>query len=438
MDFFKAKRFGRYLKSTAEKGPDAENRQAPEEVPKPGNGAVSPKGDGDDSAADLETDGEEEEGDDFIMNEVKRRLRELKKNSCMVLIPEEPCPEGEEEEEEVEEGERGLSSRQWRESEVEDVFPWCGFSTLYGEYGERMLFFERIIAQHSQNAEHRGTERAAASRRLVSGYRRLSFKRRDQLAEESQRLHQRQDEAEESLQSLEMAYAAHLSLTWEALHCQYTQLRQKTLVQADNSLSYCSSAQAFQQFQVLLQRFVENEPFEPGSRAEIYARARLAMPKLLQVPSFQGLELEDKERGDMDSPVLAADLLKAIGESVLIFRLFLKAEKAKASGGATSVARHGCAAALQQARTSLSKREMKLKELLRKRKGWKKQSSSWPAALEDVELLFGLIDLRVVSRVLRMVSITREQVLWCEEKMSKLGFSESKLQRDGAPLLFPC
>lgn len=86
----------------------------------------------------------------------------------------------------------------------------------------------------------------------------------------------------------------------------------------------------------------------------------------------------------------------------------------------------------------LLQREMKLKELLRKRKTWKKGASSWPAALEDVELLFGLIDLRVVSRVLRVSSITREQVLWCEEKMSKLGFSESKLQRDGAPLLFPC
>lgn len=86
----------------------------------------------------------------------------------------------------------------------------------------------------------------------------------------------------------------------------------------------------------------------------------------------------------------------------------------------------------------LLQREMKLKELLRKRKTWKKGASSWPAALEDVELLLGLIDLRVVSRVLRVSSITREQVLWCEEKMSKLGFSESKLQRDGAPLLFPC
>lgn len=156
MEFFKAKRLSRYLKSKAEKGPDAENRQAPEEVPKPGDGAASPIGESGDSAANMETEGEEEEGDDLIMSEVKRRLRELKKNSCMVLIPEEPYPEGEEEEAEEEaeegEGEGGLSSRQWRESEVGEVFPWCGFSTIYGEYCERMLFFARIISQHSQNA----------------------------------------------------------------------------------------------------------------------------------------------------------------------------------------------------------------------------------------------------------------------------------------------
>lgn len=57
---------------------------------------------------------------------------------------------------------------------------------------------------------------------------------------------------------------------------------------------------------------------------------------------------------------------------------------------------------------------------------------------EEVELLFGLIDIKVVSRVLRMVRISKEQLLWCEEKMSKLDIPESKLQRDGSPVLFPC
>lgn len=127
-----------------------------------------------------------------------------------------------------------------------------------------------------------------------------------------------------------MAYAAHLSLTWEALHCQYTQLRQKILVQADRSLSYCSAAQAFQQFQVLLQRFLENEPFEPGSRAEIYARARLAMPKLLQVPSFQG-------GGREDSGLLLYGLISAILVDLELFNARSQGWSWRARSAATRI-----------------------------------------------------------------------------------------------------
>lgn len=80
-------------------------------------------------------------------------------------------------------------------------------------------------------------------------------------------------------------------------------------------------------------------------------------------------------------------------------------------------------------------KKIKLKELQRKKKGWKKKS--WPPTAEEVELFFALIDIKVMSRVLKMTKISKEQLLWCEEKMSKLDFSGSKLQRNGSPLLFP-
>ena len=48
-----------------------------------------------------------------------------------------------------------------------------------------------------------------------------------------------------------------------------------------------------------------------------------------------------------------------------------------------------------------------------------------------------LIDLKVVSRVLRMKCISEEQVHWCEGKMSKVKVMEGKLQRDSSPLFFP-
>ena len=55
-----------------------------------------------------------------------------------------------------------------------------------------------------------------------------------------------------------------------------------------------------------------------------------------------------------------------------------------------------------------------------------------------MEILMSLIDLKVVSRVLRMAEITQEQLHWCEDKMSKIRiFEGKKLQRDSSPLFFP-
>lgn len=80
-------------------------------------------------------------------------------------------------------------------------------------------------------------------------------------------------------------------------------------------------------------------------------------------------------------------------------------------------------------------KEIKVKELSKK-KSWKKKS--WPSSPSQVELLLGLIDIKVVSRVLRMARISKEQLLWCEEKMSKIDLSENKLRRNASPILFPC
>lgn len=54
-----------------------------------------------------------------------------------------------------------------------------------------------------------------------------------------------------------------------------------------------------------------------------------------------------------------------------------------------------------------------------------------------MEILMGLIDLKVVSRVLRMSDLSEEQLHWCEEKMSKVRILEGELQRDSSPLFFP-
>ena len=125
----------------------------------------------------------------------------------------------------------------------------------------------------------------SASKKLAYPLRCLSSKQFRETDGETEHLQQHQNGP---YQDLETAYVGQVCLTWEALHCQYSQMCQKVSWQPENPICYNQSAQQFQQFQVLLQRFIENEPFEKGLRAEIYARSRNTLPKLLYVPNIQG------------------------------------------------------------------------------------------------------------------------------------------------------
>lgn len=57
---------------------------------------------------------------------------------------------------------------------------------------------------------------------------------------------------------------------------------------------------------------------------------------------------------------------------------------------------------------------------------------------EELSILLGLIDLKVVARVLRMPEVTDQQLHWCEEKMNRVRIDlEGKMQRDPSPLFYP-
>ncbi|RLM73494.1 uncharacterized protein C2845_PM15G17870 [Panicum miliaceum] len=447
MDFFKIKKFGKGKKSAGVGGETVESddeahaaRNVASEEQQQKGGILGENAEGTEGAGagNGVVDGAEEEEDDddndFITNEVKRRLKELRKNSFMVLIPEEECGEGEEDG--GEEGEEeGSSSREWLESDVVNGFPLCGFDSLYDKYCERMLVFHKMIAQLMKDPESLNMSKKSprSASKLVSTLRSLSFKRKDELQEDCEQLQQQQSE-DDPYQTLETAYVAHVSLSWEALHCTYVHLSLIVAAQPDNPTTYSCAAQAFQQFQVLLQRFVENEPFEHGTRVEVYARSRSLLSKLLQVPTFQVADKKDNTEDQMEPSIFAPDLIKLLEESILTFRLFLKKDKKKNSAHMSTHGHTG--SSIHHVQSSLDKKEAKVKELFKKKKGWK--SKTWPPTMEEVQLLFALIDIKVVSRVLRMGKLSKEQLLWCEEKMSKLDLSENRLRRDGSPILFPC
>ncbi|TXG69555.1 hypothetical protein EZV62_004490 [Acer yangbiense] len=350
---------------------DLENKpvvqEGEQQQPKNENGGGPGGGVGDDlnksPNSDLANDVEDDD-DDFITNEVKRRLKELRRNSFMVLIPEE------EEEEEVGE----TSSSEWRDVEAEGRRWWGGFDAVYEKYCEWMLFFDRMSAQQLNVAGSLTPSTPSpksASKKLASPFRCLSLKKIEQPEEETENLQQPENDP---YQDLETAYE-------------------------------------LQQFQVLLQRFIENEPFEQGLRPEIYARNRNLFPKLLQVPNIQGSAQKEKtEEEESDSVVLATDLMRIIESSILTLHLFVKIDK-KRSGGVLNLFgnQSQIATPLHQVQSLLVEKGTKLKELRKRRKGWKKKS--WPQTWEDIELLFGLIDIKVMSRVLRMSHSSSHETL---------------------------
>ncbi|KAL1146686.1 hypothetical protein V6Z11_A10G002800 [Gossypium hirsutum] len=289
MDFLKVKKFRKAHKPDPEK--DLEN------INDGGGGCGGGGGGGSDGGRDNDVkksskvdngvEVEDDDDDDFITNEVKRRLKELRKNSFMVLIPEEEEEELYTEDDGEEAGGETCSS-EWRDVEAEGRQWWGGFDAVYEKYCERMLFYDKIIAQQLKEAGSSNPSTPSpksANKKLRSPLSCLSLKKIEEPDKEAEQL---QQSINKPFQDLETAYVAQFCLTWEALHCQYSQLSQIVLCQPENPICYNHSAQQLQQFQVLLQRFIENEPFQDGPRSEIYARARNILPKLLQIPNIQG------------------------------------------------------------------------------------------------------------------------------------------------------
>lgn len=86
---------------------------------------------------------------------------------------------------------------------------------------------------------------------------------------------------------LEIVYVGQLCLSWEFLHWQYVRALELWDSDQYNLRRYNEVAGEFQQLQVLMQRFLENEQFE-GPRVQYYVKTRCLLRNLLQVPVIRG------------------------------------------------------------------------------------------------------------------------------------------------------
>ncbi|XP_018723295.2 uncharacterized protein LOC104421666 isoform X1 [Eucalyptus grandis] len=340
-------------------------------------------------------------------------------------------------------GSTSKSSSEWRssincrDSGTEDPFSsssrrscpkWESY-TVFQKYDEEMLFLDRITAQKLHETESLRSIKAcprSISERIVHKIATINKKP--------------PDVRHNPYRELEAAYVAQICLTWEALNWNYKNFQSKRVARRDFDPG-CPAhiAQQFQQFQVLLQRYIENEPYEQGRRPEVYARMRLLAPKLLQVPEYRDSEDDQIKEEGFRSRISSAAFLMIMEDCIQTFMNFLKADRARPCQVLAAFFKRHKRSSVDPALLTLmkkvnNKKNMKLKDARRTRKCIRKRKLNVD---EEMEILMGLIDLKVVSRVLRMSDLSEEQLHWCEEKMSKVRVSQGKLQRDSSPLFFP-
>ncbi|KAL2523123.1 uncharacterized protein Fot_27046 [Forsythia ovata] len=96
-----------------------------------------------------------------------------------------------------------------------------------------------------------------------------------------------------SLESdLELIYVAQMCLSWEALHYQYRKV--ESIINSQNeALFHNCTARDFQTFQVLLERFMEDEKCE-GKRYSNFIHKRFSFKTLLQVPDVTERAIVEK------------------------------------------------------------------------------------------------------------------------------------------------
>ncbi|XP_030517591.2 uncharacterized protein LOC115731105 [Rhodamnia argentea] len=248
---------------------------------------------------------------------------------------------------------------------------------------------------------------------------------------------------------LEIVYVGQLCLSWEFLNWQY--VRALELWESDqyNLHWYNEVAGEFQQLQVLMQRFLENEQFE-GPRVQYYVKTRCLLRNLLQVPVIREDNSKNRRmarlKGKGEYTVNSDDLIEILEESIRIFWRFIRADKD--SSTAAQKDRHRGQPELQnpadlelltQVQAVLQKKEKKLKDLLRGgncvlRKFQKHQEET----SDQVLCFFSQVDMKLVRRVLNMSRLTTDQLAWCSSKLSKIVFVHRRIHIEPSLLLFPC
>ncbi|KAI8533982.1 hypothetical protein RHMOL_Rhmol10G0053300 [Rhododendron molle] len=247
-----------------------------------------------------------------------------------------------------------------------------------------------------------------------------------------------------SLESdFELVYVAQSCLSWEVLHYQYRNVEALFRSNSQNGTFYDNDVGRFQKFQVLLERFMEDERCE-GKRYWNYVQRRLTFRSLLQVPQVSGYTEEREDDETKGEAMRATEVLQGIEKCIKAFWMYVKTDQKKPRWKMSNfmwtyppVEDPRDLELLANLTTTLRKNELWLKDLQGKRRCWLKIGVNREEASLEKEILFTMIEMKLVSRVLKMSMISTSQLKWCQEKLNDVKFEAGKVTRANTVSLFP-
>ncbi|GLU17080.1 hypothetical protein SLE2022_334760 [Rubroshorea leprosula] len=239
---------------------------------------------------------------------------------------------------------------------------------------------------------------------------------------------------------LEIVYVGQTCLSWEILCWQHGKLQELLQHDAQGIHRFIDVTAEFQFFQVLVHRFLENEPFQGMPRVENYVKSRYLLPKFLQVPKIKGNKGTRVEEEDA-----SAMLTEIVEESMQVFWEFLRADKDETSLSLKGPQQRQVApqdpldlGLLMEVQRHLQNKEKRLKEIMRITNCIVNKLQKQQRTALDHAVFIAQVELKLVSRVLNMSKLTTDHLVWCHEKLEKMRFRSRKLEIEPSMLLFPC
>ncbi|KAK4263458.1 hypothetical protein QN277_028858 [Acacia crassicarpa] len=397
---------------------------------------------------------------DDIVEQLKIELRNARQGGLSTIIEEQEEEEDEEEEDEEEEereGETGHAEEagdhnlQNNEENEEHKDQMVEIEEVYQIYEDKMRKLDALNYQTMHGLGLLQLKESAKS----------SFKGMKPLI--SQNLWRRKEAktplmklVQELQRDLEVVYVGQVCLSWDILcwlHKKALQIKQHYYQsQAHHPPHFNAAAGEFQLFQVLLQRFIENEAFQVP-RTINFVKNRCVIRNLLQVPPIRDDSAKEKnitKGGEEDFVVSIARLAEIIKESIWLFWRFVRADKEdgnlilKVSQQNRNDPKDPAISDLvKDIRAHLHKKEKKLKDLVRTRNCIVRKFQKHQQQQEDQlnhEQLLAQVELKLVSRILNLSKLRKEHLIWCNEKLKRIKFVMKKKEVVVEPsfLLFPC